>query len=164
MGKKRASKNKKQLMHRICGELAEQYSHRDNVPYETMYNMIKRKYGQDPPATASVLRLCARLDRTKPPVLQRGGSFSDFLRLVIERQKPDNHAFSCTWRARNRGSKIKVETVSDLTMKSYSMICYNDEWRRMWKNCDVKPLTDKYREYDYKLGTYIGAWADYEGC
>ena len=63
------------------------------------------------------------------------------------------------------GQIIELTKCQDLSKKNYALICFSDKFKKMWTKCKVKPEVIEYEEFDYKVGDYPGAWADYEmGC
>ncbi len=157
-------KPRRKNINKICAEVASSFTHADNVSYETMYNLLKQKYGGELPATPNVLRLCVRHDKTNPPYSAKHMTFSEFLKDVIGRQEKDSEEFHGKWKLMIDGKKTTVKS-NDLTRKMYALLMYNDRWKRCWKTFPIRPFEEtNYTEFDYKLGSYLGAWADYEGC
>ena len=157
----RRKKNYKKI-NQVCAEIAEQFTHADVVSFEEMYSLIVSKYGGEPPSIPNVLRLCVRHDTTRPPLLKEGATFSSFVE-EIQKSQTSNDEFYAKWRVKNKQGKIiELTKATDLSKKNYALICFSDRWKRMWEKCKVKPEIEKYTEFDYKLGTYPGAWADYE--
>ena len=162
-GKRRQKRNDR--IDSICSEIAEQFTHRDVVEYEDMYELLKSKYGGDPPALPNVLRLLVRHDPTAPPVVPEGGTFSAFIDALTAEQPTGEEKFYAKWRVRDKnGTIITTTKASDLTKKNYALICFSKKFRNMWAKCKIRPLEEPFKEYGYRLGSYPGAWADYEGC
>lgn len=162
MPKKRNNNRRNEHLKRVCEEVAEMYTHRDVASYDEIYAVLRAKYGGELPSTPNILRLCVRHDRTPPPVLRKGEKFSDFLNKVIQRQEERDAQFHGKWKIRNPDGSIRTVKGRDLSKKSYALTMYNERWKRQWEACSIKPIPEKYKEYDYRLGEYYGAWADYE--
>lgn len=146
----------------VCNEIAEQFTHRDEVRYDDMMDLIRERYGSEPPSIPEVLRLCVRHDRTPPPVV-RSGLFWEFLQEVLDSQVSTKTTFFSKWLVpHEKTGELEEWKTNEFTKKSYAFIFFSDSWVRAWSHFAKKPVRQKYKPLPYALGTYIGAWADYE--
>ena len=115
---RRRKKNNFKRINKVCAEISAQFTHRDVVPYEDMYSLIVTKYGGEPPSIPNVLRLCVRHDRTSPPILRDGETFSSFVEKIQRTQSANTAELFAKWRVRIDGRIQEFNKVSDLSKKN----------------------------------------------